>query len=55
MKIVINRRKYKFISTKGKAAMFKTVVRPVRTYAAETRPGIAKTKNKLWITKMKTL
>lgn len=44
-----------YLRTEAKVRVYKTVVRPILTYAAETRPNTAKTCQILEITEMKTL
>lgn len=47
--------KNKYISTDSKVRIYKTVVRPILTYAVETRADTAKTKNMMRVAEMKTL
>ncbi|XP_057652719.1 uncharacterized protein LOC130891773 [Diorhabda carinulata] len=47
--------KNKYISIEAKSRTYKTVIRPIMTYAAETRPDTAKTKRLLKTSEMKVL
>lgn len=44
-----------FLQKETKVRIYKSVVRPIMTYTAETRPETAKTKKLLEVTEMKTL
>ncbi|XP_057653803.1 uncharacterized protein LOC130892403 [Diorhabda carinulata] len=47
--------KNKYISIEAKSRAYKTVIRPIMTYSAETRPDTAKTKRLLETSEMKAL
>ena len=45
----------RYLRTEAKVRVYKTIVRPILTYAAETRTDTAKTSQLLETTEMKTL
>ena len=45
----------KYLQTEAKVRIYKSIVRPILTYAAETRTDTAKTRQLLEVTEMKTL
>ena len=45
----------KYLRTETKVRIYKSIVRPTLTYAAETRTDTAKTRRLLEVTEMKTL
>jgi len=45
----------KYLRTEAKVRIYKSIVRPTLTYAAETRTDTAKTRQLLEVTEMKTL
>lgn len=45
----------KFLKTEAKVRIYKTMIRPILTYAAETRPDTSKTRQMLETAEMKTL